>query len=72
MPAAAVADLVADAIVSGRFLILSHPEFVELAVQRWRRIAEGNDPEPAVDVPGYPPAAQIASEIQALLARPTP
>jgi NAD(P)-dependent dehydrogenase (short-subunit alcohol dehydrogenase family) len=72
MPAATIADLVAGAIVSGRFLILSHPDFVKLAVQRWRRIAEGNDPEPAVDVPEYPPAAQIASEVQSRLARPTP
>jgi hypothetical protein len=45
---------------------------VELAVQRWRRIADGNDPDTAVNVPGYPSAAQIASEIQALVARPTP
>jgi NAD(P)-dependent dehydrogenase (short-subunit alcohol dehydrogenase family) len=67
---AAVADLVAEAIVSGRFWVLPHPEFVELAVRRWHRIGEGLDPETAVDVPGFPPATQIASEIQAALTAP--
>jgi short-subunit dehydrogenase len=41
MPPATVADLVADAIVSDKFWVLPHPEFVELAVRRWQRIAEG-------------------------------
>ena len=52
MPPAAVADLVADAITAGRFWVLPHPEFVELAARRWRRIADGEDPELEVDVPG--------------------
>jgi len=61
MPPARIADMVADAIASGRFWILPHPEFVELAVRRWRRIAEGEDPEIWV---GWP--AQIAEELQTL------
>jgi hypothetical protein len=68
---AAIADLVGEAIVSRRFWVLPHPEFVELAVRRWHRIAEGLDPDTAVDVPGFPPAAQIASQIQAVLTAPT-
>jgi hypothetical protein len=71
MDPAAIADLVAEAIVSGRFWVLPHPEFADLAARRWRRIAEGLDPDTAVDVPGFPPAAQIASEIQAALTAPT-
>jgi hypothetical protein len=71
MDPAAVADLVAEAVVSGRFWILPHPEFVELGVRRWHRIAEGLDPDTAVDVPGFPPATQITSEIQAALTAPT-
>jgi NAD(P)-dependent dehydrogenase (short-subunit alcohol dehydrogenase family) len=71
MDPAAVADLVAQAIVSGRFWVLPHPEFLELAVRRWHRIAEGLDPETAVDVPGFPTAAQIASQIRAALTAPT-
>ncbi len=41
MDPAAVADLVAEAIASGRFWALPHPEFVERAVRRWHRIADG-------------------------------
>jgi hypothetical protein len=52
--------------------VLPHPEFVALAVRRWQRIAEGPDPDTEVDIPGFPPAAQIAGEIRsALTAAPT-
>jgi len=68
---AASADVVAEAIVSDRFWILPHPEFVEWAARRWQRIAEGLDPDTAVDVPGFPPTAQWVSEIRAALAAPT-
>jgi NAD(P)-dependent dehydrogenase (short-subunit alcohol dehydrogenase family) len=71
MDPVAVADLVAEAVVSGRFWVLPHPEFVELAMRRWHRIAEGLDPDTSVDVPAFPPAAQIASEIRAILTTPT-
>ena len=39
--------------------------------RRWQRIAEGLDPDTAVDVPGFPPTAQWVSEIRAALAAPT-
>jgi NAD(P)-dependent dehydrogenase (short-subunit alcohol dehydrogenase family) len=69
---AAIADVVAEAIASDRFWILPHPEWVERAARRWNRIAEGLDPDPADQVPGFPPATQIANEIQAALtAAPT-
>jgi len=61
---AAVADLVVDAIVARRFWIPSDPEFVELAVRRWQRIAEASDPDTAVDVHGFPPATAIGHELQ--------
>ena len=64
---AAVADQVADAIETGRYWIFPHPEFVELAAQRWSSIAEGQNPELQVDVPGLPPAEQIAAEVAASL-----
>jgi NAD(P)-dependent dehydrogenase (short-subunit alcohol dehydrogenase family) len=62
---AAVADQVADAIETGRYWIFPHPEFVELAAQRWSSIAEGQNPALQVDVPGLPPAEQIAAEVAA-------
>jgi NAD(P)-dependent dehydrogenase (short-subunit alcohol dehydrogenase family) len=65
---AAVADLVAEAVSTGRFWVFPHHDFVELAVQRWHSIAEGRNPVP-VDLPGLPPAQQIAAEIAALLSR---
>jgi NAD(P)-dependent dehydrogenase (short-subunit alcohol dehydrogenase family) len=71
MDPGAVADLVAEAIASGRFWVLPHPEFVELALRRWHRIADGLDPDTGVDMPGFPPASQIASEVQAVVTAPT-
>jgi NAD(P)-dependent dehydrogenase (short-subunit alcohol dehydrogenase family) len=67
MRPAAVADLVADAIVADRFWVLPHPEFVALAVRRWQSIAEGRNPDTDVDIPGFPPAKQVGSEIRAAL-----
>jgi NAD(P)-dependent dehydrogenase (short-subunit alcohol dehydrogenase family) len=68
---AAIADVVAEAIESARFWILPHPEWVQRAARRWLRIAEGVDPDPADQVPGFPPFTQLASEIQAALSAPT-
>ncbi|MGO9889217.1 MAG: SDR family NAD(P)-dependent oxidoreductase [Solirubrobacteraceae bacterium] len=68
---AEIADLVADAITDGRFWVLPHPEFVEIAARRWRRIADGEDPELEVDVPGMPPIAEIVGKVKALLAMPS-
>ena len=65
-----VADLVADAVTEGRFWVFPHPEFVELAAQRWNSIAEGRNPELGVETPGMPSSEQLASEIAALLAPP--
>jgi NAD(P)-dependent dehydrogenase (short-subunit alcohol dehydrogenase family) len=65
-----VADLVADAVTEGRFWVFPHPEFVELAAQRWNSIVEGRNPELGVEMPGMPSSEQIASEIAALLASP--
>jgi NAD(P)-dependent dehydrogenase (short-subunit alcohol dehydrogenase family) len=67
----AIADLVVDAIVTGKFWILPHPEFVELAVRRWHRIAEGENPDTEVDVPGFPPTAEWTSEIRSAVMAPT-
>jgi NAD(P)-dependent dehydrogenase (short-subunit alcohol dehydrogenase family) len=44
MAPAAVAGLVADAVASGRFWILTHPDFTEVAVRRWQSIAASENP----------------------------
>jgi NAD(P)-dependent dehydrogenase (short-subunit alcohol dehydrogenase family) len=70
MPPAVVADMVADAVTAERFWVLPHPEFVEVAVQRWHDIAEGVNPRIDVKTPGLPTAAEIAAEVMASLTPP--
>ncbi len=67
MAPAAVADLVADAIAADRFWVFTSQEFVDLAARRWQNVAAGRDPDLDLDIPGLPPARQLAAEIQQLL-----
>jgi hypothetical protein len=67
---AAVADLVADAVVAGRFWVFPHLDFVELAIQRWHEIAEGQNPVLMRDTPGLPPTEDIIAEVLASLVPP--
>ena len=66
MAPAAVADLVADAIAADRFWVFTD-QFTEMALDRWQRIAEGQNPQTGLDLPGFPPAKQLAAEIRRLL-----
>jgi NAD(P)-dependent dehydrogenase (short-subunit alcohol dehydrogenase family) len=66
-PPAVVADLVGDAVEADRFWVLPHPEFVDVAVERWHDIAEHVNPRTDRQTPGLPPAAQIAEEVIASL-----
>ena len=70
MAPTAVADLVADAIAANRFWVFTDPRFTQIALDRWQRIAEGDNPQTEVDLPGMPPAKQLTAEIQQLLAGP--
>jgi NAD(P)-dependent dehydrogenase (short-subunit alcohol dehydrogenase family) len=67
MAPAAVADLVAGAVESRRFWVLTHPEFTEIAVRRWHSIAAGENPQTEADVPGFPPGRQLTEEIRSAL-----
>ena len=69
-PPAMVADLVADAVQAERFWVFPNPEFVDVAVRRWHGIADGDNPELEVDVPGLPPAAELNAEVRALINPP--
>jgi NAD(P)-dependent dehydrogenase (short-subunit alcohol dehydrogenase family) len=60
-----VADLVADAIEGGRFWVFPHPDWIDMAELRWRTVAEGQNPTGMGNVPGLPPADQIAAEVLA-------
>lgn len=44
MAPAAVATMVAEAVASGRFWILTHTDFTEIALRRWQSIAAGENP----------------------------
>jgi NAD(P)-dependent dehydrogenase (short-subunit alcohol dehydrogenase family) len=44
MAPAAVASMVAEAVASGRFWILTHTDFTEVALRRWQSIAVGENP----------------------------
>jgi NAD(P)-dependent dehydrogenase (short-subunit alcohol dehydrogenase family) len=70
MTPAAIADLVAEAVVGRRFWVLPHPDFVEIAVQRWHSIAEGRDPELGGDMPGMPSLDQLMADAAAALEAP--
>jgi len=67
MAPAAVADLVADAIAADRFWVFTDAQLTQAALDRWQRIAEGHNPQTEVDLPGFPPAKQLAAEIRRLL-----
>ncbi len=69
MTPAAVADLVADAITAERFWVFTGPEFIEVALRRWHSIADADNPQLDVDMPGMAPAKQIVAEVQQLLGR---
>ena len=64
MAPAAVADLVADAVTANRFWVFTDPRFTQIALDRWQRIAEGHNPQAGVDMPGMPPAKQLAAEFR--------
>ena len=66
-----VADLVVESIATGRYWVLPSPEFLDLAVERFHRIAEQADPVAPEHVPGMPPRSRIMAEVLAAMAAPT-
>jgi NAD(P)-dependent dehydrogenase (short-subunit alcohol dehydrogenase family) len=63
MQPSAVADLVVDAIRSDRFWIFPHPDWVDVAMERFHRIGDGLNPSPPEQFPGMPPRSQIIAEV---------
>ncbi len=69
MPPAAVADLVVDAIRHDRYWIFPHPDWVEIALERFHSVGEGLNPSPPEEFPGMPPRSQMLAEVmEAMLA----
>lgn len=67
MPPAMVADLVLDAIRTGRYWVFPHPDFLDIAVERFHRIAESLDPRAVEQMPGMAPRSQILGEVMAAM-----
>jgi len=70
MQPGAVADLVLDALRSDRFWIFPHPEWLEIAVERFHSVGEGINPLPPEEFPGMPPRSQMIAEMMAAMAPP--
>ncbi len=70
MQPAAVADLVLDAIRSDRYWIFPHPEWVEIAMNRFHDVGEGLNPERPEEFPGMPPRSQMMAEVMAAMMAP--
>ncbi|HUV17231.1 MAG TPA: hypothetical protein VMW33_02010, partial [Ilumatobacteraceae bacterium] len=70
MQPGAVADLVADAVRSDRFWVFPHPDFLEIAVERFHSIGEQLDPSRPEEFPGLPPRSQMMAEVMAAMAAP--
>jgi NAD(P)-dependent dehydrogenase (short-subunit alcohol dehydrogenase family) len=64
---AAIADQVVHAVESGRFWVIPHDDFLDMAIRRWERISERLDPEPPEHTPGMPPRSQIQAEVLAAM-----
>ncbi len=67
MPPAAVADLVVDAVREDRYWVFPHPEWVEIAMERFHSVGEGQNPSPPEQFPGMPPRSQMLAEVMAAM-----
>lgn len=72
MQPGAVADLVLSAIDEGRFWVFPHPDWLEIAMERFHRIGEGLNPEQPEEFPGMPPRSQIVAEVLAAMGMTPP
>ena len=68
MQPGAVADLVLDAIRADRFWVFPHNDFLELAMDRFHRIGDAQDPQTPEAVPGMPPMSEVLAEVMAAMA----
>ena len=67
MQPGAVADLVLDAVRENRYWIFPHPEWMEIALERFHSVGEGTDPQPPEQFPGMPPRSQMMAEVMAAM-----
>lgn len=66
----AVADLVVESIIDGRFWVFPNPDFLEVAIERFHTIENGLDPVPAEQIPGLPSRSRMLDEVMAAMLPP--
>jgi NAD(P)-dependent dehydrogenase (short-subunit alcohol dehydrogenase family) len=67
MQPAAVADLVVDAVRTDRYWIFPHPDWLEIAMERFHSVGEASNPSPPEEFPGMPPRSQMLAEMMAVM-----
>lgn len=67
MQPSAVADVVVGAVREGRFWVFPHEDFLELAMERFHRIGEQENPVQPEHTPGMPPRSQVIEEVMAAM-----
>jgi hypothetical protein len=70
MQPGAVAALVVDAVRSGRYWVFPHPDWLEIAVDRFNSIGAQLNPSPREEFPGMPPRSQMIGEVLAAMMPP--
>lgn len=72
MQPAVVADLVVESIRADRYWVLPHPEWVEIAMERFHRIGDGDNPTQPEHFPGLPPRSEMVAEIMRAMGMDAP
>ena len=69
MQPSAVASMVIDAVRNDRYWVIPHGDWMEIALERWHRVAERQNPEPPEEFPGMPPRSEMIAEVMAAMAQ---
>ena len=68
MQPSAVASLVLDAVREDRYWVIPHGDWMEIALERWHRVAERQNPEPPEEFPGMPPRSEMIAQMMEAMA----
>ncbi|MEQ8435961.1 MAG: SDR family NAD(P)-dependent oxidoreductase [Ilumatobacter fluminis] len=68
MQPSAVASLVLDAVRDDRYWVIPHGDWLEIALERWHRVAERQNPEPPEEFPGMPPRSEMIAQMMEAMA----
>jgi NAD(P)-dependent dehydrogenase (short-subunit alcohol dehydrogenase family) len=69
MQPSAVASMVIDAVREDRYWVMPHQDWMEIALERWHRVAERQNPEPPEEFPGMPPRSEMIAQMMEAMAQ---